>query len=102
AVMEKTKKAAVIAAGFTWSDLGAWDAIWAAAPKVGGENVVSGMAFLKDTPGLQGIALSGYGMEDDIARSHASGFALHLTKPIDIKALDRAIARVSSEKLSVE
>jgi PAS domain S-box-containing protein len=53
------------------------------------------MTHLRDIPGLRGIALSGYGMEEDIARSHASGFALHLTKPIDIRALDRAIATVS-------
>jgi PAS domain S-box-containing protein len=43
-------------------------------------------------PGLAGIALSGYGMEKDVARSRAAGFALHFTKPIDVRALDRAIA----------
>ncbi len=53
------------------------------------------MAQLRDTPGLHGIALSGYGMEEDVARSLASGFGIHLTKPIDIRELDRAIARVS-------
>src|SRR5439155_236385 len=30
------------------------------------------------------IALSGFGMEDDIQRSRDAGFAEHLTKPIDI------------------
>lgn len=54
------------------------------------------MAQMRELQGLQGIALSGYGMEEDIARSHASGFAIHLTKPIDIKVLDRAIAQVST------
>jgi mannose-1-phosphate guanylyltransferase/mannose-6-phosphate isomerase len=33
AVMEKTSRAAVLSVDFTWSDLGAWDAIWAAAAK---------------------------------------------------------------------
>ncbi|WP_454716911.1 mannose-1-phosphate guanylyltransferase/mannose-6-phosphate isomerase [Caulobacter segnis] len=31
AVMEHTKKAAVVPAAFAWSDLGAWDAIWEAS-----------------------------------------------------------------------
>ncbi len=31
---------------------------------------------------LPGIALSGYGMEQDMARSLAAGFQIHLTKPV--------------------
>jgi mannose-1-phosphate guanylyltransferase/mannose-6-phosphate isomerase len=41
AVMEKTKRAAVLAVDFEWSDLGAWDAIWAAADKDAEGNVLS-------------------------------------------------------------
>jgi CheY-like chemotaxis protein len=41
---------------------------------------------------LQGIALTGYGMEDDIVRSQSAGFARHLTKPIRVQALDAALA----------
>jgi len=41
---------------------------------------------------LQGIALTGYGMEEDIARSQNAGFARHLTKPIRVQALDAALA----------
>ncbi len=44
--------------------------------------------------GMPGIALSGYGMEDDLARSQAAGFNAHLTKPINVKTLDEAIARL--------
>ncbi|MGI8432219.1 MAG: response regulator, partial [Chthoniobacterales bacterium] len=50
------------------------------------------MAELSQGYGLPGIALSGYGMEQDIARSRASGFCAHLTKPVDIRALESAIA----------
>jgi signal transduction histidine kinase len=46
-------------------------------------------------PKLIGVALSGYGMDDDVARSLAAGFATHLTKPIDMNALARAIAALS-------
>jgi len=41
--------------------------------------------------GLKGIALSGYGMEEDVQRSHEAGFSKHLTKPVDLQALKAAI-----------
>ncbi len=50
------------------------------------------MSYLRDTHGLPGIALSGYGTEEDLERSRQSGFSIHLTKPIDIHALEDAIA----------
>jgi CheY-like chemotaxis protein len=39
--------------------------------------------------GLPGIALSGYGMDQDLERSRQSGFFAHSTKPVDIQALSR-------------
>jgi two-component system, chemotaxis family, CheB/CheR fusion protein len=47
-------------------------------------------------PDIVGIALSGYGMDDDIARSREVGFAAHLTKPIDISSLTRTLAALTS------
>ncbi len=41
--------------------------------------------------GLPGIALSGYGMEEDVRRSRDAGFARHLTKPVSLQALETAI-----------
>jgi signal transduction histidine kinase len=43
-----------------------------------------------------GIALSGYGMEEDIRRSGEAGFAHHLVKPVDINKLDSIIQQVPS------
>lgn len=40
---------------------------------------------------MKGIALTGYGMEQDVNRSHAAGFAAHLTKPVRIESLDNAL-----------
>lgn len=40
---------------------------------------------------LQGIALTGYGMEQDIACSRDAGFAAHLTKPVSMRSLDEAL-----------
>jgi CheY-like chemotaxis protein len=44
--------------------------------------------------GIKGIALSGYGMEEDLRKSRAAGFALHLTKPVTFQALRGAIESV--------
>lgn len=38
-----------------------------------------------------GIALSGYGAEEDIRRSMEAGFSTHLTKPVDVDRLRAAI-----------
>ncbi len=53
------------------------------------------MAALKATYGLSGIALSGFGMEEDIAHAKAVGFAAHLTKPVQAKAVDAALAKIT-------
>src|SRR5262249_6720665 len=41
-----------------------------------------------------GIALSGYGMEEDIRRSRDVGFSHHLVKPVDLNKLDSIIQEV--------
>ena len=43
---------------------------------------------------IVGIALSGFGMEDDLKRSQEAGFAEHLTKPVDYAILEQAITRL--------
>jgi PAS domain S-box-containing protein len=40
---------------------------------------------------LRGICLSGFGMEEDVARSAEAGFSHHLTKPIDLDMLESVI-----------
>ena len=49
------------------------------------------MRQLKSRQGVKGICLSGFGMEDDVAQSAEAGFSRHLTKPIDVRALEDAI-----------
>jgi PAS domain S-box-containing protein len=44
---------------------------------------------------LKGIALSGYGMEEDRQKSLQAGFARHLTKPVHWRTLQETIAQVS-------
>jgi len=52
------------------------------------------MRKLREQHGLTGIALSGYGMDEDRAASVAAGFAEHFTKPVDSERLRMAIARL--------
>jgi YesN/AraC family two-component response regulator len=47
---------------------------------------------------LIGIALSGFGTTEDIARATESGFAHHLIKPVNFDQLEAALARVTSKK----
>jgi two-component system CheB/CheR fusion protein len=44
---------------------------------------------------LRGIALSGYGTEDDIRKSHEAGFDTHLTKPTDFGKLVETIEQLA-------
>lgn len=44
---------------------------------------------------LPGIAMSGYGAEEDLAATLEAGFAEHLVKPIDARELESAIQRVT-------
>jgi PAS domain S-box-containing protein len=53
-----------------------------------------GIDVLKDfdtTLGQTAIAITGYGMQEDIQRSIAAGFSEHMTKPIDFDRLERAL-----------
>ena len=49
------------------------------------------MQNLRDRHGLRGIALSGYGMDEDLRRSEEAGFVAHLVKPVDVNELRRVL-----------
>jgi len=53
------------------------------------------MEALRSNSPVVGIALTGYGMEADVARSLQAGFRLHLTKPVDAQKLLQAIELIS-------
>jgi CheY-like chemotaxis protein/two-component sensor histidine kinase len=48
-----------------------------------------------------GIALTGFGMEQDIRRSREAGFQHHLVKPIDLNKLDSLIQEGAASLLAV-
>ncbi|PYJ89353.1 MAG: hypothetical protein DME70_02255 [Verrucomicrobia bacterium] len=49
------------------------------------------MEKLKNDHPIFGIALTGFGMEDDLRKSHDVGFHHHLVKPVDLNRLDALI-----------
>jgi CheY-like chemotaxis protein len=43
---------------------------------------------------VKGIAISGFGQEDDLRRSREAGFVTHLTKPVNLQTLREVIRKV--------
>jgi CheY-like chemotaxis protein len=62
-----------------------------------GMDLIRQLASTANDRPIRGIALSGYGMHEDLERSKAAGFTDHLTKPVDFSVLDRALARIGQE-----
>jgi CheY-like chemotaxis protein len=56
------------------------------------------MRLLRDRHGLKGIAVSGYGMDEDIAESRAAGFLHHLTKPFNLERLKSLIVEMAGPR----
>lgn len=44
---------------------------------------------------IKGVALSGFGMEEDIQKSKAAGFAEHLIKPVNFSELEKVIRNLA-------
>jgi PAS domain S-box-containing protein len=55
------------------------------------------MTILRERHSLRGIALSGYGMEEDIRKSKSAGFDRHLVKPVDPAKIDQLLAEFTKE-----
>jgi two-component system CheB/CheR fusion protein len=49
---------------------------------------------LRESGPVRAIAVSGYGMNHDMEKSRAAGFAAHITKPVDFSQLEAVVARV--------
>ncbi|MFI5460456.1 MAG: ATP-binding protein [Isosphaerales bacterium] len=54
------------------------------------------MWMLRASRAVSGIALSGFGSSQDIELSRSTGFAEHLTKPVDFRRLEKAIQQLAA------
>ena len=66
-------------------------------PDGSGCEVMEAVLRLRPIPG---IAMSGYGMEEDLKRSAEAGFAEHPTKPISLENLVAAIELLTASHAS--
>ncbi len=60
-------------------------------PDRSGLDLVRELAARHPGRALPAIALSGYATGDDVQRSRAAGFRMHLSKPVDFSTLMNAI-----------
>ena len=54
------------------------------------------MQTLKETYGLRGIAVTGYGMQEDMRQAYEAGFVQHLTKSVEFAQLRTALVQASA------
>ncbi|MBC8105513.1 MAG: MEKHLA domain-containing protein [Anaerolineae bacterium] len=53
------------------------------------------MRHMKQHQQVRGIALSGFGQDDDLRRSREAGFETHLIKPVNLQALQEVIRKTA-------
>jgi CheY-like chemotaxis protein len=55
------------------------------------------MREIKSRYPTKGIAMSGYGMDEDLRRSREAGFSDHIVKPANAAQLERSIRRLAGD-----
>ena len=98
------RTAGSVHAGLEAAGLGAFDLLISdlGLPDGSGLDLITRLRQSGAGGSFKAIALSGYGMEDDLRRSREAGFDAHLTKPIGFDALEAAIARLTGEGTGIE
>ena len=104
AIFEKTDKAQVVSADIGWSDVGAYDALWAEAPKTASGDVLQGPAIVADTAGClvvsdgPTVVLAGV---EDLAVIVENGVVLVTRRgaPAAVRAAVEAVRKAGREDL---
>jgi PAS domain S-box-containing protein len=65
-------------------------------PKMNGYELAKRLRETSDSASLRLVALTGYGQVEDREHARAAGFDDHLVKPVDMPALERALAGIES------
>ncbi|MDC7789437.1 mannose-1-phosphate guanylyltransferase/mannose-6-phosphate isomerase [Rhodoplanes sp. TEM] len=77
AIMERSRRGAVVPAPIGWSDIGSWDAVWACLGKDDGGNATAGDVVLVDTRGAlvrsQSKPIAVIGLEDVVVVESEDG-----------------------------
>ena len=67
-------------------------------PTMNGYEVAKAFRADPELANVHLIALTGYGREEDQGKAYAAGFDLHLTKPVDPKAIRKALMKVGEAR----
>ncbi len=100
ALMEKTDKAAMVAADLDWSDIGSWHALWEVSEKDESGNVLLGDVLLEDTSNClirsEETLVATVGLEDMLVVETADAVLVApLSRSQDVKKI---VARLKSER----
>jgi CheY-like chemotaxis protein len=90
--------AATVAAGVSAMERGPYHVVISDLGLPDGTGLQLMQQLLKIDSGLRGIALSGYGMEEDLQRSREAGFQKHLVKPVNLDQLLQAVESILGKK----
>lgn len=101
AVMEKTKRAAVVPCDIGWADVGAWDEVWRLMEKTGAENALIGSAATLDGAGnlilAEGVKVCVAGVDNLIVVATKDGvIVLPRARAQDVKSLRDLAAKLPS------
>ncbi|MEO8351603.1 MAG: ATP-binding protein [Chthoniobacteraceae bacterium] len=87
-----------IAAGFAYIELEPYDILISDLGLPDGNGTELMTEAFKRQPEIKGIAMSGFGMDEDIEASLAAGFSQHLVKPVDMDILRGLVIELFSSK----
>ncbi len=102
ALMEKTSKAAVVAADLGWSDIGSWHALWEVLEKDEAGNVTQGDVLLEDTENClvrsEGSLVTAVGLKDTVVIETADAILVApMSKSQEVKKI---VTRLKKDKRS--
>ena len=96
AIMEKTRRAAVMPVSFGWSDVGSWQAVWELAPKDGAGNAAQGDAVFVESRDSYAVSdkplVALFGVENLVVV--ASEDAVLVTRRGDADGMKRLVAKL--------
>jgi mannose-1-phosphate guanylyltransferase / mannose-6-phosphate isomerase len=96
AVMERTRRAAVMPVSYAWSDVGSWQAVWELSARDAVGNAAHGSAFFVDAAGCYAAAekqlVALFGLQDVVVVATAD--AVLVARRDDADGLRRVVAKL--------
>ena len=106
ALMEKTDRAAVVAADLDWSDIGSWQALWEVSHKDDDGNVTLGDVLMEDTRNClvrsENTLVATVGLEDTlVVETSDAVLVAPLSRAQDVKKIVRKLKKNSRDEFKL-